>query len=47
LLLGNISNGWAENIKDSMEQSALHVVILFEKHAASNIASVTEENESS
>jgi len=34
LLLGNLSNGWAENIKDSMEQSALHVVNLFEKHAA-------------
>ena len=31
LLLGNLSNGWAENIKDSMEQSALHVVNLFEK----------------
>ncbi len=34
LLLGNLSNGWAENIKDSMEQSALHVVNLFEKYAA-------------
>jgi biopolymer transport protein ExbB len=32
LLLGNLSRGWAENIKDSMEQSALHVVNLFEKH---------------
>ena len=31
LLLGNLSNGWAENIKDSMEQSALHVVNLYEK----------------
>ena len=31
ILLGNLSNGWAENIKDSMEQSALHVVNLFEK----------------
>lgn len=32
LLLGNLSNGWADNIKDSMEQSALHVVNLFEKN---------------
>ena len=31
LLLGNLANGWAENIKDSMEQGALHVVNLFEK----------------
>ncbi len=31
LLLGNLANGWAENIKDSMEQSALHVVNLYEK----------------
>ncbi len=31
LLLGNLSNGWAENIKDSMEQSALQVVNLYEK----------------
>jgi biopolymer transport protein ExbB len=31
LLLGNLSNGWAENIKDSMEQGALHVVNLYEK----------------
>ncbi|MDF1577216.1 MAG: MotA/TolQ/ExbB proton channel family protein [Desulfobulbales bacterium] len=34
LLLGNLSRGWADNIKDSMEQSALHVVNLFEKHNA-------------
>ncbi|MBU0483149.1 MAG: MotA/TolQ/ExbB proton channel family protein [Proteobacteria bacterium] len=34
LLLGNLSRGWAENIKDSMEQSALHVVNLFEKYNA-------------
>jgi len=33
LLLGNLSNGWAENIKDSMEQSALHVVNLYEKYS--------------
>lgn len=33
ILLGNLSNGWADNIKDSMEQSALHVVNLLEKHA--------------
>ena len=33
LLLGNLSNGWAENIKDSMEQGALHVVNLFEKYS--------------
>jgi biopolymer transport protein ExbB len=31
LLLGNLANGWAENIKDSMEQGALHVVNLYEK----------------
>jgi biopolymer transport protein ExbB len=34
ILLGNLSNGWAESIKDSMEQSALHIVNLFEKYAA-------------
>jgi biopolymer transport protein ExbB len=34
ILLGNLSNGWAESIKSSMEQSALHVVNLFEKHTA-------------
>jgi biopolymer transport protein ExbB len=32
LLLGNLSRGWADNIKDDMEQSALHVVNLFEKY---------------
>lgn len=32
LLLGNLLGGWAQNIKDSMEQSALHIVNLFEKH---------------
>lgn len=32
LLLGNLLSGWAGNIKDSMEQSALHVVNLYEKH---------------
>ncbi|MBN2896943.1 MAG: MotA/TolQ/ExbB proton channel family protein [Campylobacterales bacterium] len=32
LLLGNLLSGWAGNIKDSMEQSALHIVNLYEKH---------------
>jgi len=32
LLLGNLLSGWAQNIKDSMEQSALHIVNLYEKH---------------
>ncbi|MDZ7831673.1 MAG: MotA/TolQ/ExbB proton channel family protein [Desulfobacterales bacterium] len=36
LLLGNLSNGWAENIKDSMEQSALHVVNLYEKYSTAS-----------
>ncbi|RJP95701.1 MAG: hypothetical protein C4518_00760 [Desulfobacteraceae bacterium] len=31
MLMGNLTNGWAENIKDSMEQGALHVVNLYEK----------------
>lgn len=31
MLLGNLTNGWAENIKDSMEQGALHIVNLYEK----------------
>jgi len=31
LLLGNLLSGWAQNIKDSMEQSALHIVNIFEK----------------
>lgn len=34
LLLGNLLSGWAQNIKDSMEQSALHIVNLFEKNKA-------------
>jgi len=33
ILLGNLSNGWAENIKDSIEQSSLHVVNLFDKYS--------------
>ena len=32
LLLGNLLSGWAQNIKDSMEQNALHIVNLYEKH---------------
>lgn len=34
LLLGNLLSGWAQNIKDSMEQSALHIVNLFEINKA-------------
>jgi len=34
LLIGNLLSGWAQNIKDSMEQSALHIVNLYEKHNA-------------
>ena len=34
LLLGNLISGWAQSIKDSMEQSALHIVNLYEKHNA-------------
>ncbi|MCH9741416.1 MAG: MotA/TolQ/ExbB proton channel family protein [Epsilonproteobacteria bacterium] len=34
LLLGNLLSGWAQNIKDSMEQSALHIVNIFEKNDA-------------
>ena len=34
LLLGNLLSGWAGSIKDSMEQSALRVVNLYEKHNA-------------
>lgn len=30
LLLGNLLSGWAQSIKDSMEQSALHIVNVFE-----------------
>jgi biopolymer transport protein ExbB len=32
LLLGNLLSGWAQSIKDSMEQSALRIVNLYEKH---------------
>jgi len=32
LLLGNLLSGWAQNIKDSMEQAALHVVNEYEIH---------------
>ncbi len=31
LLLGNLLSGWAESIKNSMEQSALHVINIYEK----------------
>ena len=31
LLLGNLLSGWAQKIKDSMEQSALHVINVYEK----------------
>ena len=34
LLLGNLISAWANNIKDSMEHSALHIVNLFERHNA-------------
>lgn len=34
LLLGNLLSGWAQSIKDSMEQSALHIVNLFETNKA-------------
>jgi len=34
LLLGNLLSGWAQGIKDSMEQSALHIVNLFEINRA-------------
>ncbi len=34
LLLGNLLSGWAQSIKDSMEQSALHIVNLFEINKA-------------
>jgi hypothetical protein len=30
----NLLSGWAQNIKDSMEQAALHIVNLFETHKA-------------
>lgn len=32
LLIGNLLSGWAQSIKDSMEQSALHIVNLYEKY---------------
>lgn len=32
LLVGNLLSGWAQSIKDSMEQSALHIVNIYEKH---------------
>lgn len=35
LLLGNLMSAWAQSIKDSMEQSALHIVNLFEMNRAS------------
>lgn len=34
LLLGNLLSGWAQNIKDSMEKNALHIVNIFEIHKA-------------
>lgn len=34
LLLGNLLSGWAQNIKNSMEQSALHIVNIFEINKA-------------
>lgn len=34
LLLGNLLSGWAQSIKDSMEQSALKIVNLYEKNRA-------------
>ncbi len=34
LMLGNLMSGWAQGIKDSMEQSALHIVNIYEKHNA-------------
>lgn len=33
LLIGNMLSGWAQNIKDSMEHSALHIVNIFQKHS--------------
>jgi len=32
LLLGNLLSGWAQSIKDSMEQNALHIVNIYEKY---------------
>ncbi len=34
MLLGNLMSGWAQKIKDSMEQSALQVINVFEKNRA-------------
>ena len=34
MLLGNLLSGWAQKIKDSMEQSALQVINVFEKNRA-------------
>ena len=34
LMLGNLMSGWAQSIKDSMEQSALHIVNIYEKYNA-------------
>lgn len=34
LLLGNLLSGWAQNIKDSMEQSSLHIINVYEKSSA-------------
>jgi len=34
LMLGNLMSGWAQGIKDSMEQSALHIVNIYEKYNA-------------
>jgi biopolymer transport protein ExbB len=31
LLLGNLLSGWANSIKDSMEQQALHIVNMYHK----------------
>jgi len=36
LLLGNLLSGWAQKIKDSMEQSALHVINVYEKTRSKN-----------
>jgi len=34
LLLGNLIGGWAQRIKDAMEQSALHIVNIYKKYNA-------------
>lgn len=33
LLGGNLLSGWAQTIKDTMEQSALHIVNIYKKHS--------------